>query len=63
MLLSVRYTARYLLLCDELKLGMSVDDVLGVLRQNGEVKVNKSEWLGGNIQLRINFTDPRGQAL
>ena len=67
MLLGIRYAiflnARHHLLCEELKLGMSVDDVLGVLHQNGEFKMNKFEWLGGLIELNINFTDPKGEAL
>ena len=67
MLLGLRYViflnARQHLLCEELKFGMSVDDVLGVLRQNGEIWVNKAEWPGGTINLIIYFTDPRGQAL
>jgi hypothetical protein len=67
MLLGIRYVmflnARHHLLCEELKFGMSADEVLGVLHQNGEFTVNKAEWLGGLIELNINFIDPKGAAL
>lgn len=67
MLLSVRYeiflNARHRLLCDELKFGMSVDDVLVVLHQNGEFTVTKAEYSGGKILLNIGFTNPESQTL
>ena len=66
MLFCVRYViflnARHHLLCEELKFGMSVDDVLGVLRQHGEFEVNKVEW-PSLVQLRINFVDLQGEVL
>lgn len=66
-ILGIRYViflnARYDLLCEKLKFGMSVDDVLGVLHQNGDFWVNKSEFSGGTITLMVNFTDPKGKAL
>ena len=64
-LLSARYAiflnARHHLLCDELKFGMSVDDVLGVLRQNGEFTVTKTEYSRGDITLKIGFTNLSSQ--
>ena len=66
-LLSVRYAiflnARHHLLCEELKFGMSVDDVLGVLHQNGEFTVTKAEYSGGSIRLNIGFTNLASQTL
>ena len=48
------------LLCEDLKSGMSVDEVLGVLHQAGDFTIRRSEWLGGDVELGINFTDPKG---
>ncbi len=66
-LLSVPYesflNARHHLLCEELKFGMSVDDVLGVLHQNGEFTVTKAEYSGGDITLKIGFTNLASQIL
>ena len=55
--------ARHHLLCEELKFGMSVDDVLGVLHQNGEFTVTKAEYSGGGIILKIGFTNLASQIL
>lgn len=67
MLLGARYVmflnARHHLLCEQLKFGMSVDDVLGVLHQNGEFIANKAEFSEGTIRLIISFTNPESEAL
>jgi len=52
---------RHHLLCEELKPGVSKDEVLNVLNQAGTFTVNEAEWLGGLIELDINFTDPKGR--
>ena len=53
--------SRHHLLCEVLKPGMSVDDVLGVLHQKGSFTMNKAEWSKGDIELGINFTDQDGK--
>ena len=55
--------ARHHLLCEVLKPGMSVDEVVVVLRQAGEFTLNKADWTGGRIELGVNFTDPKGRDL
>ena len=54
---------RHHLLCEILKPGMSMEEVVGVLHQAGEFTMSKAEWLGGNVELGINFTDSKGQKL
>ena len=51
------------LVCDVLKPGMSINEVLGILHQEGGFTLQKSKWGGGNIDLGINFMDPRGRDL
>jgi len=54
---------RYYLLCEELKPGMSKDEVLSTLDQAGNYTINQAEWPGGNIELGINFTDLKGSIM
>jgi hypothetical protein len=42
---------------------MSKDEVLGILKQAGDFTMNHAEWPGGNIELGINYTDPKGSIL
>ena len=59
-----RLAARYHLLCEVLKPGMSEDQVLDVLYQQGEFTFNRGDWGQGSIvELGINFTDPKGKSL
>src|SRR5689334_15702700 len=55
--------ARYHLLCEVLKPGMSVDDVLGILRQAGEFTTNLSESDRGQVffDFNVNFIDKNGK--
>ena len=57
--------ARYHLLCEVLKPGMSVDEVLGILHQAGEFTTNLSDRERGEIRsnFNISFTDPKGKDL
>lgn len=55
--------ARHHLLCEVLKPGMSENEVLSILKHAGTFKVNRADWLGGYIELGINFTDPKGRDL
>ena len=54
---------RHHLLCEVLRPGMSEDEVLAVLKEMGDFTIRKSEWLGGSIELGINFTDLRSKEL
>jgi hypothetical protein len=56
-------TARHHLLCEVLKPGMSVDEVLGILHRAGNFTMSKAEWRGGDIELGVNFIDPKGEDL
>lgn len=54
---------QYHLLCEVLQPGMSKDEVLSVLRQNGEFTVIGADSSGPVIELHIVFTDPKGKEL
>lgn len=54
-----RAAARYHLLCEVLKPGMSMNEVLGVLHQVGDFKMNTQESVGDYYVVGIFFTDPK----
>lgn len=55
--------ARNHLLCEVLKPGMSVDEVLETLKQAGEFTMSRGEPSTGLLILGVNFTDPQGREL
>lgn len=52
--------SRQYLLCEILKPGMSKEEVLRILRQKGEISVGDSDSPHRAVELRINYTDPKG---
>ena len=50
---------RHHLLCEVLKPGMSKDQALTVLGQVGDFTMSEGDWLGGDIELNIGFTDSK----
>ena len=55
--------ARYHLLCEVLKPGMTEREVLGILYQAGKFTLRRSDWMGGDVELGISFIDPKGKEL
>jgi len=50
---------RHHLLCDVLRPGMSRDQVLHVLQQEGDFTMREADWPGGFFALDIQFTNPK----
>lgn len=61
--LTMHYQARYHLLCEVLRPGMSKDQVLSTLKQVGEFTVIGRETTGPLFEFRIVFTDPKDKEL
>jgi hypothetical protein len=49
---------RHHLLCEDLRPGMSKDDVLNILNQIGDFKVNEVDWSNAFFALDISFKNP-----
>lgn len=51
---------RHYLLCEILKPGMSKEEVLRILRQEGEISVGDSDSPRRAVELRLNYKDTKG---
>jgi len=54
-----RAAARYHLLCEVLKPGMSMNEALGVLHQVGDFKMNRVKESPSSVIVGLTFTDPK----
>jgi hypothetical protein len=55
----IKIAQRHHLLCEILEPGMSRDDVLNILLQEGAFTANEVDWPSAFFSLDISFTDPK----